>query len=214
MATAPVMVQRDGLPVIGHYGSVSAEIAVCTKAAGLVDRSALRQLAVTGPEHLLDHVLEAALPDGAPGPGRAVCVASTWCCRTTARRAIVAGGPSAVARWRQVESRAVSSAGLAVGVDLLARATALSLVGPREPRVVAAAGLPADLRILDVADATLAGSPLTLVREDGDSFLLLFERGHPPAVFEALWAAGRDQGLAPVGNEALELLHAAHRPIG
>jgi glycine cleavage system aminomethyltransferase T len=119
-----------------------------------------------------------------------------------------------VARWRQVESRAVSSAGLEVGVDLLAGATALSLVGPRAPRVVAAAGLPADLRILDVADMTLAGAPLTLVREEGDTFLLLFERGHPPAVFEALWAAGREYGLAPVGNEALELLHAAHRPIG
>src|SRR5215211_1387810 len=108
-----------------HYGSVAAEIAVCAKAAGLVDRSALRQLAVTGPEHLLDHVLEAALPDGAPGPGRAVCVASTWCCRTTARRAIVAGTPSAVERWRHVESRAVSSAGLAVEVTLLPQASAL-----------------------------------------------------------------------------------------
>jgi glycine cleavage system aminomethyltransferase T len=203
MATAPA-----------HYGSVAAEIAVCAKAAGLVDRSSLRQLAVTGPEHLLDHVLEAALPDGAPGPGRAVCVASTWCCRTTARRAIVAGTPSAVERWRQVESRAVSSAGLAVDVERLAGATALTLVGPRAARILAAVGLPADLGILDVVDGTLAGAPLTLVREDPESFLALFERGHPPAVFEALWTAGREHGLAPVGNEALELLHAAHRPIG
>src|SRR4051794_6263896 len=197
-----------------HYGSVAAEMAVCTKAAGLVDRSALRQLAVTGPEHMLDYVLEAALPDGAPEPGRAVCVASTWCCRTTARRAIVAGTPSAVERWRQVESRAVSSAGLAVGLELLRDATALALLGPRAARVVAAAGLPADLCVLEVADLTLEGAPLALVREDVDSFLALFERGHPPAVFEALWAAGREHGLAPVGNEAVELLHAAHRPIG
>jgi glycine cleavage system aminomethyltransferase T len=203
-----------GLASVRHYGSVAAEIAVCTKAAGLADRSALRQLAVTGPEHLLDHVLEAALLDGAPGPGRAVCVASTWCCRTTARRAIVAGTPSAVERWRQVESRAVSSAGLAVDVRLLDGATALSVVGPRAARIVAAAGLPADLGILDVADVALAGSPLTLVREDADGFLALFERGHTPAVFEALWAAGREHGLAPVGSEALDLLHAAHRPIG
>jgi len=197
-----------------HYGSVAAEIAVCTKTAGLVDRSSLRQLAVTGPDHLLDHVLEAALPDGAPGPGRSVSVASTWCCRTSARRAVVAGTASAVQRWRQVESRAISSAGLAVELDLLDGATALELLGPRAPRIVAAAGLPPRLSILDVADATLAGSPLTLVREDGDRFLLLFERGHRRAALDALWAAGREHGLAPVGNEALELLHAAHRPIG
>jgi glycine cleavage system aminomethyltransferase T len=193
-----------------HYGSVSAEIAVCTKTAGLVDRSGLRQLAISGPEHLLDHVLAAALPDGAPAPGQAVCVAATWCCRTTARRALVAGGPSAVARWRQVERRAATSAGLDVAVELLAQASALTLVGPRAARIVAAAGLPADLRILEVADATLAGAPLTLVREDGDRFLLLFERGCPPEAYQALWDAGHDHGLAPVGNEALELLHAAH----
>jgi glycine cleavage system aminomethyltransferase T len=197
-----------------HYGSVAAEIAVCTKTAGLVERSGLRQLAISGPAHLLDHVLEAALPDGAPAPGRAVCIASTWCCRTTPRRAIVAGTPSAVARWRQVERRAVSSAGLQVSIDALADATALSLVGPRAARIAAAAGLPTDLRIAEVADATLAGEPLTLIREDGDSYLMLFERGRPPEAWEALWAAGREHGLAQVGTEALELLHAAHRSFG
>ena len=156
MATAPA-----------HYGSVAAEIAVCTKTAGLVERSRLRQLALSGPEPLLDHVLGAAVSQGAPGPGRAVCMASTWCCRTTACRAIVA-----------------------------------------------AAGLPGELRIPEVADVTLAGAPLTVVREDGDSYLLLFERGYPPEASQALWSAGREHGLAPVGTKALELLHAAHRSFG
>ena len=206
-----VMVQRDGLPVVGHYGSVAAEIAVCTKAAGLVDRSSIRQLAITGPESLLDHVLAAAVPDVAPSPGRAVCIAGTWCCRTTAERAIVAGGPAAVTRWRQVASRAISTAGLAVRAELLEESATLSLAGPRSARIVAAAGLPADLGIGEVADGTLAGSPVTVVREDGDHFLLLFEQGHPSSVWQALWEAGHEFGLAPVGNEALELLQAAQR---
>jgi glycine cleavage system aminomethyltransferase T len=208
-----VMVQRDGQPVVGHYGSVAAEIAVCTKAAGLVDRSSIRQLAISGPEALLDHVLAAAVPGPAPTPGRATCVAGTWCCRTTPRRAIVAGGPGALTRWRQVASRAISTAGLAVSAELLVDSATLSLAGPRSPGIVAAAGLPGDLGVGEVADATLAGSPVTLVREDGDHFLLLFEQGHPNGVWQALWEAGRDHGLAPVGNEALELLHAAHRPL-
>jgi len=208
-----VMVQRDGLPVVGHYGSVAAEIAVSTKAAGLVDRSSLRQLAIAGPEALVDHVLAAAVPDGAPAPGHAVCVAGTWCCRTTARRAIVAGGPSAIARWRQVASRAISTAGLAVEVELLVDSAALSLVGPRSTKIVAATGLPAELGFGEVGDGTLAGAPVNVVREDADRYLLLFEQGHPPAVWQALWEAGRECGLAPVGNEALELLQAAtHRP--
>jgi glycine cleavage system aminomethyltransferase T len=208
-----VMVEREGLPVVGHYGSVAAEIAVCTKAAGLVDRSGIRQLAISGPDTLLEHVLAVTVPDGVPRPGRATCVAGTWCCRPDAGRAIVAGGPGAVARWRQVASRAISTAGLAVSVELLADSAALSLAGPRSPQIVAAAGLPSDLGLGEVADATLAGSPLTVLREDGDQFLLLFEQGHPNAVWQALWEAGREHGLAPVGNEALELLHAAHRPL-
>jgi glycine cleavage system aminomethyltransferase T len=207
------MVERDGLPVVGHYGSVASEIAVCTKAAGLVDRSSIRQLAISGPEGLLDHVLRAAVPAGAPAAGRALCIAGTWCCRTTARRAIVAGGPAAVARWRQVASRAISTAGLAVAVEPLPDSAALSLVGPRATRIAVAAGLPADIAVGAVADGTLAGSPVNVIREDGDHFLLLFEQGHPNAVWQALWEAGHEYGLAPVGNEALELLHAAHRPM-
>jgi glycine cleavage system aminomethyltransferase T len=208
-----VTVERDGLAIVGHYGSVASEIAVCTKAAGLVDRSSVRQLAISGPDTLLDHVLTAAVPSGAPSPGRALCIAGTWCCRTTARRAIVAGGPAAVDRWRQVATRAISTAGLAVDVEPLAGSAALSLVGPRATRVATAAGLPAGMGVGEVADGSLAGSPVNVVREDGDHFLLLFEQGHPTAVWQALWEAGREYGLAPVGNDALELLHAAHRPI-
>lgn len=207
------MVQRDGLAVVGHYGSVAAEIAVCTKAAGLIDRSGLRQIAVIGPETLLEHVLDAAVPANTPAPGTAICIAGTWCCRTSGRRALVAGGPSAIARWRHVESRAISAAGLAVSVEPLPDSAALSLAGPRSARIIYAAGLPADLGVGEVADGRLAGSAVTVVREDDDHFLLLFEHGHPNAVWQSLLEAGREYGLAPVGNEALELLKAAHRPL-
>ncbi|MBA3264158.1 MAG: hypothetical protein H0T69_17160, partial [Thermoleophilaceae bacterium] len=127
--------------------------------------------------------------------------------------AVVAGGPGAVTRWRQVASRAISTAGLAATAELLVDSAALSLAGPRSARIVAAAGLPAGLGVREIADGRLAGAPVTVVREDGDHFLLLFENGHPNAVWQALWEAGRDHGLAPVGNEALELLHAAPRPL-
>ena len=187
---------------------------MCTKAAGLVDRSSIRQLAISGPEALLDHVLAAAVPAGVPSPGRAVCIAGTWCCRTTARRAIVAGGPERggpLAPGREPgdlhrrpggERRAARRLRGAVARWVRAR-----------PGSSLAAGLPADLGVGEVADGSLAGSPVTVVREDGDHFLLLFEHGHPTAVWQALWEAGHEYGLAPVGNEALELLQAAHRPI-
>ena len=104
------MTDRDGVPVVAHYGSVSAEIAVTTKAAGLVDRSGVRQLAIAGEDPLVDQVLAAAVPGGGPGAGRAAAVAGTWCCRVTGSRAIVAGGTRAIGRWRQVASRTIASA--------------------------------------------------------------------------------------------------------
>jgi glycine cleavage system aminomethyltransferase T len=208
MATTPLEIANDPWGP-SHYGSVAAEIAVCTKAAGLVDRSNVTQLAISGPETQLEHVLSSAVPGGAPAPGRASCVAGTWCCRPTARRAIVAGPAGAVTRWRQVTSRAISTAGLAVSVEPLAGAAALSLIGPRSTKIMRAADLPADMAIGEVADSVLAGSRVTVVREDGDHYLLLFEHGHPNTVWQALWEAGHELGLAPVGNQALELLQAA-----
>ncbi len=92
---------------------------------------------------------------------------------------MIAGGPGAVARWRQVASRSIAAAGLAVTAELLDAVAALSLVGPRAARIARAAGLPDELGVGTVGEGTLAGSPVTLIREDGDHLLLLFEQGHP-----------------------------------
>jgi glycine cleavage system aminomethyltransferase T len=208
-----VTTERDGVAVVAHYGSVSAELAVSTKTAGLVDRSGIRQLTIHGPQALVDRVLAALVPRGGPGAGRAACVGGTWCCRVTGTRAVIAAGPSAVGRWRQVAGRAIAMAGLDVKVDQPAGAAALSLVGPRAAQIATAVGFTADLTPGDVAAGAIAGSPVILVRETTDHFLLLFERGHPNAVWQALWDAGHELGLAPVGNEALELLQASHRPL-
>jgi glycine cleavage system aminomethyltransferase T len=209
-----VTTERDGVPVVAHYGSVSAELAASTKAAGLVDRSGIRQLAIRGQEALVDRVLAALVPGGGPGPGRAVSVGGTWCCRVTGDKAVVAGGPTSVGRWRQVAARAIATAGLDVELGQPAGAAALSLIGPRAARIAAAAGLGAELDVGEVAAGAVAGSPVVLARETADHFLLLFEAGHPNEVWQALWDAGHALGLAPVGNEALELLQASHRPFG
>ena len=207
-----VFVEREGFPVVAHYGSVASEIAVCSKAAGLVDRSGLSQLETEGPAVLVGHVLAAALPDAVPEPGFATCVADTWCARPEPERAVVAGVPSAVARWRQVMGRAVAGAGLPVTVRSLSGASALSLVGPRAARVLERAGLPAGSELHGVAGGVAAGTAVTVVCEAADHFLLLLGEGGSAAAWHALLEAGRDLGVAPVGNQALELMQAAARP--
>ena len=197
--------------MIARYGSVAAEMAVCAKAAGLVDRSGWSLMSIEGPEPLLAHVLEVAVADSVPEPGTAACVAGTWCCRVGPDRAVVAGMPSAVARWRQVTGRAIAGGGLAVTAREVSGGTALSVVGPRAARVLERAGLPADLPLHGVIAAELVHTPAVVVHEEHDHFLLLLEGGELEPVWHALLDAGRDLGISPVGNEALDRLAAAAR---
>ncbi len=96
-------------------------------------------------------------------------------------------------------------------VQPLSGASALSLVGPRAARVLERAGLPAGIELHGVSGGVVTGTPVTVVRETADHFLLLLgEGGHAP-VWHALLDAGRELGVAPVGNEALDLMQAAAR---
>jgi glycine cleavage system aminomethyltransferase T len=92
--------------------------------------------------------------------------------------------------------------------------TTLNLVGPRAALVLDAAGLPYDLDPGEAAEGTLDGAPVTVLAEELDRFLVSFEQADPSAVRQAIWEAGQLYGLAPVGEEALELLRAAHHSLG
>ena len=100
---------------VAHYGSAAAEIAVCSKAVGLAERSDLCLLDVSGAATLLEHALAPAISDAVPAAGEARCVADTWCCRIEPDRALVAGAAGAVDRWRHVVSRVAAHTGAAVG---------------------------------------------------------------------------------------------------
>lgn len=200
--------------VVAHYGSAAAEIAVCTKAVGLVQRSDLHLLEVTGAESELPHALDPAIPGGVPAPGEASCVADTWCCRVAPGRALVAGSLGAIDRWRQVVSRAAAHTGIAVTADLLARADVISIVGPKASTVMSMSSLPEHVAPGAVADGEMAGSPVSVVCEDADRYLLLFGEGCTAAALEAIGEAGRPVGLARVGHEALSHLRAARRDAG
>ena len=47
--------------IVPHYGSAAAEIAVCSKAVGLAERSDLFLLDVSGAPTLLEHALAPAI---------------------------------------------------------------------------------------------------------------------------------------------------------
>ena len=194
---------------VAHYGSAAAEIAVCSKAVGLVERSELELLEVSGEQTPLVHALDPAIPGAVPAPGHAACVADTWCCRVGPERVLVAGAAGAVDRWRQVVGRAAAHTGIAVSARVLAGADVLSMVGPKAEKVLAASSLPAGLGPGSVEEGRLAGSAVSVVCEDRERYLLLFPAGCSSAALEALGESGRPVGLARVGHEALAHLRAA-----
>ena len=210
-ANAAVLVDLGGRKVVAHYGSAASEIAVCTKAVGLVERAELRLLEAAGAQAALSEALESAIPDGVPQSGEAHCVADTWCCRVAPERALVAGETGAADRWRQVVSRAASTTGIAVTARLLLDGEAVSMVGPKASLVLTESSLPGDLPPGRVESATIASTPVSVVCEDETHYLLLFPQGCPPEALDAIGVAGQPLGLARVGHDALAHLRAARR---
>jgi glycine cleavage system aminomethyltransferase T len=203
---APVHV---GLP---HDVSVAAEMAVCRKAAGLVERTDLRRLELTGREAWLGHVLVKAIDAEAPEPGRARCVgARTWCCRLAPDRALLVGPPAALECWCRLAREAILS-GHPIGCAKPgADAPTLSVVGPRAAAVLATVGVPRDLPLHTLTAALAGGVATTVLREDADRFLVVAGEGRAE-VRRALLDAGRPLGLVAVGIGALGQLTAARRP--
>ncbi len=206
-ADGAVIGQRHGVSVVAHYGSVAAEMAVCRKAAGLVDRRDLARIDVTGGPPWLDHALARVLGGPAPGSGRATRAADTWCCRVAVDHAVLVGPANALARWRAVlRSAVVAGDRIAYGATDGASAFA-SLIGPRAARVLEAFGLPGALPPGGVAAPP--GPVGLLVREADDAFLLGFDIASAPAVRAALARAGAPFGMSRVGSDALERLRIA-----
>jgi glycine cleavage system aminomethyltransferase T len=88
-------------------------------------------------------------------------------------------------------------------------ATALTLVGPRAARLLDDAGLEPGLPVGGVRQSWFAGTPVLLLREAGDRFLLLLDADHAVDAWQELFDVGRALGLSMVGAEALERLAAA-----
>jgi heterotetrameric sarcosine oxidase gamma subunit len=204
-----VMSHRGGHPVAANFGSAASELAICVKRVGLAVRSDLDALEIDGPEPWLAHFLKDALGGHVPAEGEAVRTAGSWCCRVAPDRAIVIGPWSAAARWGAIVRHAMVTGAAVDCTDRSESATALTLVGPRAARLLDDAGLEPDLPVGGVRESWFAGTPVLLLREAGDRFLLLVDADHAVDAWQELFDVGRALGLSMVGAEALERLAAA-----
>lgn len=205
------MTEPEHPAVVHHYGSVATEVAICRKTAGLVDRSELGRLLLSGRERRLEHALGHAIGTPVPAAGHAVRLGDTWCCRLTAERAVVVAPASARARWGRLAREALVAGDAIACSDVSAESAVASLVGPRAGAVLAAAGLPHDLAPGRLAAGTLAGVRTTVLCDGPAEFLLQFGASIGQ-VWPTLLEVGRPLGLSPVGSDALGRLRAARLP--
>jgi glycine cleavage system aminomethyltransferase T len=200
---------RHGRPVVIHYGSAAAELAVCLRAVGLVDRSELVKLDLRGAPGELGALLSEVI-DGPPAPGGARRAGRAWWCAAAADRVVVladpAGGRSLAERLRALARGRVHVA-VADRSDAWA---AIGLVGRAAPGLLArlgAYGPEGDPRaVAPFAPGEVGGAGVWWLLEADDRALCLAHRDEAPVAWRAIEDAGRGFGISCVGREAVDRL--------
>lgn len=208
-----------GVEAVADYGDVDAEHRALRQAAGLLDRSWVGRLELTGADRhrFLNGLVTCEVQELPPGSG-AYGFATSVKGRILADLAVVA---LADRLWLELPPGGDAAFGEHLGkykvadrveIAPLAGTVPLTVAGPRAAEVLAAAGgleLPgepwAHVR------GELAGAEAVIVRQGNlgaEAFTLWIEVGEAAGVVERLLAAGRTAGLVPVGVRAAEIVRA------
>jgi glycine cleavage system aminomethyltransferase T len=174
------LAERDGRTVVAHYGSITAELAVCCRGVGLADRSDRATLELRGTR---DEIHRALLELGTLGD-------AVWWARLSRTRVIV--------RCERADRGACLAAigrdAIVTVHDLDAELAAVTLVGRFAEELLAAAYLDED------PDATV------VLRDRRGGIELLLPRRLGPALWSRLLDAGEPFAVACVGLDAIEQL--------
>jgi aminomethyltransferase len=197
------MTEREGWLVAADFGSLAAEIAVSRATAGLADVSSISKFEVQGPATSIADMY----PSGRElRPGRALEAADAWWCALTPESLLVLTAPGMAARVKtDLEERADQQTRIA---EVTSERVAVCLTGPFAREVVARAGAtpasPGNVRVESVG-----GVPTLVVHQYERQWLLVAPARDAGALWHALTEAGSPLGLAYVGADALQHLHAA-----
>jgi glycine cleavage system aminomethyltransferase T len=205
-AAYAILHDRDGHAVVAHYGSVSAEIAVCMKSVGLIDHSDYGVLELRGDPELLDQALVAHFDS--PLPTRSARRLHTvWYLRLSQRRILLVGPHEALASGRPIagggDRRNVTHRDLGTSFAIV------EVLGPRAARLLAAAGLHGKLPVGGVGAAAGDNDVVAILRESERRYLALVPADAAESFWARLLTAGEPLGAAFVGCDALALLNAS-----
>jgi aminomethyltransferase len=197
------MTEREGWVVAADFGSLAAEIAVSRATAGLADVSSIAKFDVRGSVPAIADMY----PSGrAVKPGRAREAADAWWCVVSAEQLLVLAPPSRAARVHaDLEDAALEGTRIE---DVTADRVAVCLTGPYAREILTRTGAapcsPGTMRVESVG-----GVPTLVLHQYEKQWLLVAAANEAGALWETLTEAGSPLGLAYVGADALQHLHAA-----
>ncbi|MBV9943794.1 MAG: hypothetical protein JO262_16825 [Solirubrobacterales bacterium] len=198
-----VLTTRGARPVVAHFGSAAAELAVCVRAVGLVERSDLSTLALEAPQAQLS-ALMTRLAGASVSPGGLVSGGGAWWCGEAPDRVIVVCDQR-IGR-RLVESLHADAARHVAVRDDSSEVAALGLLGRHTSKVLAALGVYGQSRdprqAAPFAHGSIDGIATTWLLQSDRQALALVPRQHAGEVWLSIERAGRALGISCVGHEA------------
>ena len=211
LAASAGLHERDGHTVVAHYGSISAEMAVCMKSVGLADHSDYGVLELRGEREALDRALVARFGDPPLAGGNGRRLHGVWYLRMDARHTLLVGPHAALRAEAATEYGRERNAPYR---DISASLAIVGIIGPRATRLLVAAGLPGKLPVGAIGAAPGDRSIVAILRESERRYLALLRADAADGVWLRLLSAGEPLGAALVGYDALTLLNASSIPGG
>jgi glycine cleavage system aminomethyltransferase T len=202
-----VMTTRHGRRVAAHYGSAAGELAVCIRSVGLVDRSELSVLGVSGrAERLGDAV--SRLVGIRVAPGGSAHVGEAWWGRLSAGELLVISQPQVVAHLSaRLRAETYRFADLAV-CDHSDDYASIGLIGRAAPALLATLGAYGDAgdprSARPFGPGEVGGVDVLWLLESDHSAIALVRRDVAGTVWQAIEEAGRPFSLSCVGRDAVE----------
>ena len=200
-----MLATRDGRPVAINFGSAAAELAVCVRAVGLIDRSDLSKLVVEAPPAQLA-ALTSRLVGDPVSPGGVLSAGNAWWCGDGPGRVIVLSDQATGSRLRErMRADAVRYVTTTV-VDASVELAAIGLLGRSADKVLRALGAfgeSGDPRTVPpFSHGQVAEIPTSWLLQSDRRALALVPTARAGEAWLALEDAGRPFGISCVGHDA------------
>ncbi len=200
----------DGWSVAADFGSPRAEVEAGRSSVAIGDRSQLGKLELQSAPGTIAEMIAGATGGARLRPGLGLRAQAAWWCPLTPERVIILTEPGSTPGMRERVEDIAAGANTTTVLEVTSAFCAIAVIGPRA-RDLFARLTALDLRQAEMPEGgfrpgSVARVPGMILRERGDSFLLMCGAAHAEYMWTAVTDAGKPLGAVFAGAAALERL--------